>query len=161
LRKAATQGAPAPLPLADAETEDEEPKTEEGGESAYMGGLSDEYRAFSRMVNNRVPTALRDLFVLKPTDAVTPVEETMPALELVRNHFKGAAMSHGALTRNSHQDIAAALNELGGYSNSGEGGESRHRNDVPPRAWGPFWERVMAERAADLEQLTLDGDVRK
>jgi glutamate synthase domain-containing protein 3 len=67
-------------------------------------------------------------------------------------------MSHGALTRNSHQDIAAALNELGGFSNSGEGGESRHRNDVPERAWGPFWEQVLAERRANPEALALFGD---
>jgi glutamate synthase domain-containing protein 2/glutamate synthase domain-containing protein 3 len=113
------------------------------------------------MVNSRVPTALRDLLNLKPAAEPTPLDETMPALELVRKHFKGAAMSHGALTRNSHQDIAAALNELGGLSNSGEGGEARHRNDVPPRAWGPFWERVLAERAADMAHWTLDGDVRK
>ena len=57
----------------------------------------------------------------------------MPALDLVRNHFSGAAMSHGALTTHSHQDIAAAFNELGGYSNSGEGGEARYRNDCPER----------------------------
>ena len=54
-------------------------------------------------------------------------------------------MSHGALTRDSHQTIAAAFSDLDGLSNSGEGGEARYRNDAPERPWGPFWERILAE----------------
>ena len=67
-------------------------------------------------------------------------------------------MSHGALTRNSHQDIAAALNDLGGYSNSGEGGEARHRNDVPPKAWGPF-HIVEVDNDLSLDFHDVDGDI--
>ena len=88
------------------------------------------------------PTVLRDLFLVKRAGAGVAVEEVQPALDLIRNHFRGAAMSHGALTGASHKTIAAALNELGGFSNTGEGGEARCRNDVPERAWGPFWEKV-------------------
>ena len=73
------------------------------------------------------------------------------ALDLIINHFRGAAMSHGALTGASHQTLAAAFNEIGGYSNAGEGGEARNRNDAPERPWGPFWEKTLAER----EALTL------
>ena len=62
-------------------------------------------------------------------------------------------MSHGALTGASHQTIAAALNELGGFSNSGEGGEARSRNDAPERPWGPFWEKTLAERRPTPDDL--------
>ena len=55
-------------------------------------------------------------------------------------------MSHGALTGASHMTIAAAVNELDTLSNSGEGGEARWRNDIPERAWGPFWEKVRQQR---------------
>src|SRR2546421_9271034 len=55
---------------------------------------------------------------------------------------------------------AAAFNDLDGLSNSGEGGEARDRYDAPERAWGPFWEKTLAERAEDAE-LCLGGDVRK
>jgi glutamate synthase domain-containing protein 2/glutamate synthase domain-containing protein 3 len=168
LRKAALSGSAAPLPLvpADEPTKDQDERTEEGGEAAYSspqatGKLTGEYRTFSNMINSRTPTVLRDLFVVKPGTRPVPAEEVQPALDLVRNQFRGAAMSHGALTRDSHQDIAAALNELGGFSNSGEGGEARYRNDAPERPWGPFWERVLAERAADAGGLVLAGDVRK
>ena len=84
-----------------------------------------------------------------------------PALDLIVNHYRGAAMSHGALTGASHQTIAAALNELGGFSNSGEGGETRFRNDAPERPWGPFWEKTLADRAAHPEIYSLHGDLRR
>jgi glutamate synthase (ferredoxin) len=169
LRKAALAGSSAVLPQVDAEQEEKRADgPEEGGEDAYTArlqqsadGLTQDYRDFSDMVNRRVPTCLRDLLRLRAVEHAVPLEETQSALDLVRNHFRGAAMSHGALTKRSHQDIAAALNELGGFSNSGEGGEARWRNDIPERPRGAFWERVLAERTADPEGLTLGGDVRR
>jgi glutamate synthase domain-containing protein 2/glutamate synthase domain-containing protein 1/glutamate synthase domain-containing protein 3 len=161
LRKAAQTGA---LPMVSTtETKPIEPASEEGGEAAYMkpgGALTQEYQEFSKLVNARTPTVLRDLFALVTTTPV-PLEEVQSALDLVQNHFRAAAMSHGALTKNSHQDIAAAFNELGGLSNSGEGGESRHRNDMPERAWGSFWEMVKSDRENHPKELALNGDVRK
>jgi glutamate synthase (ferredoxin) len=158
LRKAVTAGEEE-LPSSDAE---------QGGEAAYYRptkagdeGLSNEYLTFSNMVNHRIPTVLRDIFLIKRGEKTAPIAEVQPALEIVRKHFRGAAMSHGALTRVSHQTIAAALNELDGYSNSGEGGEARYRNDAPERAWGPYWERILAERQANPDELTLNGDIRK
>jgi glutamate synthase domain-containing protein 2/glutamate synthase domain-containing protein 3/glutamate synthase domain-containing protein 1 len=164
LRKAALAGSSASLPLAEDGTEEKSPKSDFGGEDAYappQGPLTKEYLDFADMVNSRTPTCLRDLFTLKLSDAAVPIAEVQAGGDLVRNHFRGAAMSHGALTKFSHQDIAAALNELDGLSNSGEGGESRHRNDAPERPWGPFWERVLAERAANPDELTLGGDLRR
>jgi len=169
LRKAALSGASAALPQVDnAADEERRDGHEEGGEDAYEQqpskpgeALTQEYLDFSKMVNQRVPTCLRDLFHLRQVESNVSLDETQSALDLVRNHFRGAAMSHGALTKASHQDIAAALNELGGLSNSGEGGEARARNDAPERPWGPLWERVLAERAAHPAELTLGGDVRK
>ncbi|MFO0811513.1 MAG: glutamate synthase-related protein [Gemmataceae bacterium] len=140
-----------------------------GGESAYARrleqnvtatGLSKEYVDFSNMVNHRTPTVLRDLFLLKRTSTPTPISDVQPAIDIVQRCFHGAAMSHGALTRDSHQTLAAAFNDLDALSNSGEGGEARFRNDAPERAWGPFWEKTLAERADDPE-LCLNGDVRK
>jgi len=167
LRKAAVAGAPAPLPIVEVTPtsgEGERP-SDEAGEAAYQAKrprpLSPEYQEFSRMVSGRTPTVLRDLFDLKFVLTAVPLSEVQDSLEMVRQHFRGAAMSLGALTRDSHQTLAAAFNELGGFSNSGEGGEARHRNDIPEKAWGPFWERVLAERLDDPEELALGGDVRR
>ena len=167
LRKAAVAGTAGELPLAGQEAaKPKAPRSEAGGEDAYLPGnlapaVSTEYRDFTDMVNTRVPTVLRDLFDLAPVGAPVPVESVQGALELARNHFRGAAMSHGALTKDSHQDIAAALNEIGGMSNSGEGGEARFRNDVPEKAWSDFWQMVLEQRRANPAELALDGDIRK
>lgn len=157
LRKAATAGA-AILPM----QTDPEPvrPSDEGGEDAYSGAISREYEEFTKLVNNRTPTVLRDLFAVAESTPIS-LSDVQSAKEIAANHFRGAAMSHGALTKESHQDIAAGINDLGGKTNSGEGGESRHRNDIPERAWGPFWEQVRADRLANPEQLTIDGDPRK
>jgi glutamate synthase (ferredoxin) len=168
LRKAAISGAAAALPQVDSnESEPANAVPDVSGEDAYgqsakgADTLTRDYLDFSEIVNDRVPTCLRDLFQLRTNLQPIPLEETQSALDLVRNHFRGAAMSHGALTKRSHQDIAAAFNDLGGFSNSGEGGEARARNDAPERPRGPLWERVLAERAADPDWLTIGGDVRK
>jgi glutamate synthase domain-containing protein 2/glutamate synthase domain-containing protein 1/glutamate synthase domain-containing protein 3 len=159
LRKAATAGAAA-LPMEHDPTPTVPMESEAGGEDAYARVLTPEYDAFTKMVNNRAPTVLRDLFRLAPCVPV-PLAEVQSARDIAANHFRAAAMSHGALTKEAHQDIAAGLNDLGGLSNSGEGGEARYRNDIPLRAWGPFWESVRAERLANPAELCLNGDINR
>lgn len=143
-----------------------------GGEMAYTtppehedtgapGRVAEKYVAFTQMIGTRPPTVLRDLFRIKDTGTPVPLAEVQPAIDLIRGCFRGAAMSHGALTGASHMTIAAALNELGCLSNSGEGGEARNRNDIPERWWGPFWEQVMAQRSSAPAIWTLDNDLRK
>ena len=123
--------------------------------------IAEKWDKFSDMVNTRVPTVLRDLFLFKRNAQSLPLEEVQGTLDLVVNHFRGAAMSHGALTGASHQTIAAAFNEFGGYSNSGEGGEARFRNDTPTKWHGEKWAEIMAQRAAHPEVYTLDGNLKK
>ncbi|MFA0252738.1 glutamate synthase-related protein, partial [Vibrio sp. 10N.261.45.A4] len=53
-------------------------------------------------------------------------EQVEPAKELFKR-FDSAAMSIGALSPEAHQALAQAMNHLGGYSNSGEGGEDPSR----------------------------------
>lgn len=180
LRKASVAGAPTSLPTVDnAQSPGPNLTHEEGGEAAYSSkpaktslrgpvveeyspeGAAKAYDDFTTLVNERVPTVLRDMFSVPSVSEPVDVSEVQAAKDLIQNHFRGAAMSHGALTRDSHETIAAALNELGGISNGGEGGEARYRNDLPEKWWGPFWERVVAEREENPDQLTLNGDIRK
>jgi len=143
-----------------------------GGEMAYTAPPAEadpaapqrvgtKFVKFSDMVNTRVPTVLRDLFNIRRADAPVPPAEVQSAGDMIAHHFRGAAMSHGALTGASHMTIAAAVNELGALSNGGEGGEARWRNDMPERAWGPFWEKVRLQRAEHPEIYTLGGDPAK
>src|SRR6516162_3460615 len=113
-----------------------------GGELAYTAPpdekdtdapnrVAGKFTKFTDLVNTRVPTVLRDLFKIQTLSAPAPISEVQPAIDIIRTHFRGAAMSHGALTGASHMTIAAAVNEIGSTSNSGEGGEARWRNDMP------------------------------
>ncbi len=117
-----------------------------GGEMAYTAPpsehdpdapqrVADKFVKFTDMVNTRVPTVLRDLFGIQFAAKPLAADAVQPAGDMIRDCFRGAAMSHGALTGASHMTIAAAVNELGATSNSGEGGEARWRNDLPERAW--------------------------
>ncbi|MFO0938176.1 MAG: glutamate synthase-related protein [Gemmataceae bacterium] len=120
------------------------------------------FEKFSKMVTDRPPTVLRDLFTIHPRGAAPIALDTViPAVDIVKQYFRGAAMSHGALTGASHMTIAAALNELGGLSNSGEGGESRWRNDIPEKAWSTFWDDVRKKRIAHSAVYTLNGHIDK
>ena len=91
-----------------------------------QGGAEDEYRAYADLVHGRPPTALRDLLALasdrKPID-VARVER----VEAITRRFQTGAMSLGALSAEAHEDIARAMNALGGLSNTGEGGEDPER----------------------------------
>jgi glutamate synthase domain-containing protein 2/glutamate synthase domain-containing protein 3 len=131
----------------------------EGADAGAPQRVADKFVKFTDMVNGRVPTVLRDLFAVKFGSAPIPLERVQAAAAIVRDTFRGAAMSHGALTGASHMTIAAAVNELGALSNSGEGGEARWRNDIPERAYGAFWDKVRAQRLAHPEIYTLGGDL--
>jgi glutamate synthase (NADPH) large chain len=41
--------------------------------------------------------------------------------------FKTGAMSYGSISKEAHENLAIAMNRIGGKSNSGEGGENRDR----------------------------------
>ena len=89
------------------------------------GGYSD-YRIFADHVNNRPAAALRDLLALKDDQTAIDISAVEPETELFKR-FDSAAMSIGALSPEAHEALAIAMNRLGGYSNSGEGGEDERR----------------------------------
>jgi hypothetical protein len=65
---------------------------------------------------------LRDLLEFKSDRAPIPVGKVEPAISIVQRFCTGV-MSLGAISRETHEAIAIAMNRLGGKSNSGEGGE--------------------------------------
>jgi glutamate synthase domain-containing protein 2/glutamate synthase domain-containing protein 1/glutamate synthase domain-containing protein 3 len=95
-------------------------------QQAVKGGGFDRYEHFAKLVNERRPAALRDLLAVEPAGAPVPLDEVEPAEEILRR-FSTAAMSLGSLSPEAHESLAAALNRVGGRSNSGEGGEDPAR----------------------------------
>src|SRR5437667_11423922 len=55
-------------------------------------------------------------------DTAVPLDEVEP-LESIVKRFSTQAMSLGSLSPEAHRTLALAMNQLGGKSNTGEGGE--------------------------------------
>ncbi|MEZ8105496.1 glutamate synthase large subunit [Vibrio cortegadensis] len=95
-------------------------------QQAVKSGETSDYKAFAKQVNSRPVAMLRDLMQLKKTGQTLPLEQVEASTELFKR-FDSAAMSIGALSPEAHEALATAMNRLGGYSNSGEGGEDPRR----------------------------------
>ena len=81
------------------------------------------FKEYTRQVddNNRDICTLRGLLRFRPSKAI-PLEQVEPASEIVKR-FKTGAMSLGSISREAHENLAIAMNRIGGKSNTGEGGE--------------------------------------
>ena len=55
-----------------------------------------------------------------------PIDEVESVESIVRR-FKTGAMSYGSISKEAHEALAIAMNRLGGFSNTGEGGEDPER----------------------------------
>ncbi|MEU3384789.1 glutamate synthase large subunit [Streptomyces albidoflavus] len=75
---------------------------------------------------------LRGLFGIKSDRPSVPVEEVEPVSEIVKR-FSTGAMSYGSISQEAHETLAIAMNQLGGKSNTGEGGEDGERLYDPAR----------------------------
>ena len=64
---------------------------------------------------------LRGLFEFSNFDPI-PINQVEPWTEIVKR-FKTGAMSLGSISQEAHENLAVAMNRIGGKSNSGEGGE--------------------------------------
>lgn len=84
------------------------------------------YAKYKSLLENRPPTNLRDLLALNSKK--TPVSiEKVESVETILARFCTGGMSLGALSRETHETLAIAMNRIGGKSNSGEGGEDPNR----------------------------------
>jgi glutamate synthase (NADPH/NADH) large chain len=77
--------------------------------------------------------ALRGLFQLK-TGVRSPVPlDEVESIESILARFNTGAMSYGSISAEAHETLAIAMNNLGGRSNTGEGGEDIDRLYDPRR----------------------------
>ncbi|MGL4648686.1 MAG: glutamate synthase large subunit, partial [Caldilineaceae bacterium] len=95
------------------------------------------HKEYAALVNSMKlsPRHLLDFAAIRPA---IPVEQVESPANILRR-FSTAAMSHGALSSEAHENLAVAMNRLGGKSNSGEGGEAK--------------ERYFTERASNIKQV--------
>ncbi len=86
------------------------------------------YKQFANHVNdeNKKRFTIRGMLNYKTAPEPIPLEEVEPAKEIVKRFVTGA-MSFGSISKEAHENLAIAMNRLGGKSNTGEGGEDPER----------------------------------
>ncbi len=96
-------------------------------QKAVRNNEPDTYKEFADMVNEQSKNlmTIRGLFEFSNYDPI-PLEEVEPWTEIVKR-FKTGAMSYGSISKEAHENLAIAMNRIGGKSNSGEGGEDADR----------------------------------
>ncbi|KAL4203660.1 hypothetical protein AMTRI_Chr01g105030 [Amborella trichopoda] len=92
------------------------------------------FAVYQQHLANRPVNVLRDLLEFKSDRPPIPVGKVESASSIVQRFCTGG-MSLGAISRETHEAIAIAMNRLGGKSNSGEGGED-------PIRWSPLTDVV-------------------
>ncbi|MBP1690596.1 MAG: glutamate synthase large subunit, partial [Deltaproteobacteria bacterium] len=99
---------------------------------AVRAGSYKLFKQYSEVVNDqsRNMATLRGLLKFRPSKAI-PLEEVEPASAIVKR-FKTGAMSLGSISREAHENLAIAMNRIGGKSNTGEGGEDPVRYQRDP-----------------------------
>jgi glutamate synthase (NADPH/NADH) large chain len=90
------------------------------------------YKDYARLVNaqNEQLANIRGLLQFKKGKPIL-LDEVEPASEIVKR-FATGAMSFGSISKEAHETIAIAMNRLGGFSNTGEGGEDPVRFKPEP-----------------------------
>jgi glutamate synthase (NADPH/NADH) large chain len=86
------------------------------------------YAEYARGINEQSdsPYTLRGCWDLQSKLPPVPLEEVEPAAHIVRR-FSTGAMSFGSISKEAHENLAVAMNRIGGRSNTGEGGEDASR----------------------------------
>jgi glutamate synthase (NADPH/NADH) large chain len=87
------------------------------------------FKEYTAAVDNQATklSTLRGLFALRPAvGGPIPITQVEPVSEIVKR-FSTGAMSYGSISAEAHENLAIAMNRIGGRSNTGEGGEDAER----------------------------------
>ena len=96
-------------------------------QEAVSSGSQETYNEYANLVDNRPPAMLRDLLHLKELGKRDNTKSNLESIDKIIKRFDSAGMSLGSLSPKAHETLAEAMNTLGARSNSGEGGEGKHR----------------------------------
>jgi glutamate synthase (NADPH/NADH) large chain len=92
----------------------------------------EQFKKFCVAAENRTcPMNIRDLMEIESDRKSIPIEE-VESEESIIKRFVVEAISFGAISKEAHETLAIAMNEIGGMSNTGEGGEDPERNKPLP-----------------------------
>src|SRR5687767_6593560 len=91
------------------------------------------FKEYTKLVDDeaRHRCTIRGLLNIRKSPTPVPIEEVEPAKEIVKRFVTGA-MSFGSVSKEAHENLAIAMNRIGGKSNTGEGGEDADRFKPDP-----------------------------
>ncbi len=114
-------------------------------QAATREGDYEKFLDFVRLVEEKPePIFLRDMIGVESDREPISVDEVESEQSIMRR-FCTEAMSFGAISREAHEALAIAMNEIGGMSNTGEGGEDPARNQRRPDG---TWARSSVKQVA-------------
>jgi glutamate synthase (ferredoxin) len=101
-------------------------------QQAVRSNSYETYGVYAKTINEQSKSlmTLRGLLEFNNYDPID-IDEVEPWIDIVKR-FKTGAMSYGSISQEAHENLAIAMNRIGGKSNSGEGGEdqARYRKDL-------------------------------
>ncbi|MGZ3429671.1 MAG: glutamate synthase central domain-containing protein, partial [Polyangia bacterium] len=104
------------------------PKTVAKLQEAVRLDDANSYDEYARLINDqsRRLMTLRGMWDLAPAGPEVAIENVESAASIVKR-FTTGAMSFGSISKEAHENLAIAMNRIGGKSNTGEGGEDPER----------------------------------
>jgi glutamate synthase (ferredoxin) len=126
----------------------------------YIKSPTEENRAaFAILSDHRKDVAVRDLLEIRAGEApALPLDEVEGEASLL-SRFSTQAMSLGAISPETHQTLAIAMNRLGGRSNTGEGGEDPNIYYDRPEANNRVKQVASARFGVTAEYLVHAGEI--
>ncbi|MBO5450741.1 MAG: glutamate synthase large subunit [Lachnospiraceae bacterium] len=95
-------------------------------------GDYDLFKQYTACVNDEnSPKTLRGLMDFNYPAKGIPIDQ-VESVDSIVKRFKTGAMSYGSISKEAHECLAIAMNNLGGKSNTGEGGEDLERLSIGP-----------------------------
>ncbi len=87
------------------------------------------FKEYSQLIDDQARNlcTLRGLLDFKMEHNQSIPIEDVESVESIVKRFKSGAMSYGSISKEAHENLAIAMNRLGGKSNTGEGGEDEDR----------------------------------
>ncbi|MDO5617726.1 glutamate synthase large subunit [Kocuria sp.] len=101
---------------------------------ATRTGRYDIFKSYTRLVDDQSEElkTIRGLLSFAPDRSPISIDEVEP-IESILKRFSTGAMSYGSISQEAHETLAIAMNQIGGKSNTGEGGEDVDRLMDPAR----------------------------
>ena len=123
-------------------------------------GSGQDYGVIRDRINSRGQKMIRDFFNLSSEREPVDIKKVEPVKNIFKR-FSSAAMSLGSISPEAHEAMAEAMNQIGGMSNSGEGGEdakrfgTKHNSKIKQVASGRFGVTPAYLRSATEMQIKV------